>query len=257
MKITRMKPISRAGFTLVEMLVVILVIAVLAGMILFSARKVGENNARAKTVQAVETLRAAVEEFYAEYGQYPPVPSYPGVNQPIYYEFYSVNTVKNENSLTTPGDWSKGPIFTFGLMSYLIPRWGEVTNVQNQCTADGLDNGAGLVNGGQWATNNDYIDNQQHWGDQLRDLNARKRWKPFVDQVISGPWPRSEMNGAYTNWVKTVLDGWGRDLFYHSDPPYQSYDIWSAGPDGASGGWLGHITDAKAAVDDIHSGAGH
>ena len=28
----------------------------------------------------------------------------------------------------------------------------------------------------------------------------------------------------------TVRDGWGMDLFYYSPPPYQSYRLWSAGP---------------------------
>ena len=30
----------------------------------------------------------------------------------------------------------------------------------------------------------------------------------------------------------TVKDSWHRDLFYYSAPPYQSYRVWSAGPDG-------------------------
>lgn len=28
----------------------------------------------------------------------------------------------------------------------------------------------------------------------------------------------------------TIVDGWNQEFFYHSDPPYQSYRIWSAGP---------------------------
>jgi len=28
----------------------------------------------------------------------------------------------------------------------------------------------------------------------------------------------------------TIRDGWGQEFYYHSDPPYQSYRIWSAGP---------------------------
>ena len=27
-----------------------------------------------------------------------------------------------------------------------------------------------------------------------------------------------------------IRDGWGNDLFYYSDPPYQGYQLWSAGP---------------------------
>ena len=30
----------------------------------------------------------------------------------------------------------------------------------------------------------------------------------------------------------TVRDGWGNELFYYSPPPYQSYTLWSAGPNG-------------------------
>lgn len=30
----------------------------------------------------------------------------------------------------------------------------------------------------------------------------------------------------------TVKDGWGNDLYYYSPPPYQTYTVWSAGPDG-------------------------
>ena len=30
----------------------------------------------------------------------------------------------------------------------------------------------------------------------------------------------------------TVRDGWGHDFYYYSEPPYQSYRLWSAGPNG-------------------------
>lgn len=30
----------------------------------------------------------------------------------------------------------------------------------------------------------------------------------------------------------TVLDGWGNELYYYSPAPYQSYTLWSAGPNG-------------------------
>jgi len=36
----------------------------------------------------------------------------------------------------------------------------------------------------------------------------------------------------YVQNVYTVRDGWGNDLYYYSPPPYQSYTLWSAGPDG-------------------------
>ena len=28
----------------------------------------------------------------------------------------------------------------------------------------------------------------------------------------------------------TVRDGWDQEFFYYSEPPYQSYRLWSSGP---------------------------
>jgi hypothetical protein len=30
----------------------------------------------------------------------------------------------------------------------------------------------------------------------------------------------------------TITDGWGNEFFYYSAPPYLSFKVWSAGPDG-------------------------
>ena len=35
---------------------------------------------------------------------------------------------------------------------------------------------------------------------------------------------------GYVNGTKTVLDGWGEEFYYYSPPPYQSYQLWSSGP---------------------------
>ena len=32
------------------------------------------------------------------------------------------------------------------------------------------------------------------------------------------------------NGTKSVIDGWGEDFYYYSLPPYQSYQLWSSGP---------------------------
>ena len=36
----------------------------------------------------------------------------------------------------------------------------------------------------------------------------------------------------YLQNVYTVRDGWGHDFYYYSPPPYQSYTLWSSGPNG-------------------------
>lgn len=42
----------------------------------------------------------------------------------------------------------------------------------------------------------------------------------------------SGKEAIYVQNVYTVRDGWGNDLYYYSPPPYQSYTLWSAGPNG-------------------------
>gem|GEM_PF-865239 len=45
--------------------------------------------------------------------------------------------------------------------------------------------------------------------------------------------PYSRGSGSETVlYCSTLKDAWHRDLYYYSAPPYQSYRIWSAGPDG-------------------------
>ena len=36
---------------------------------------------------------------------------------------------------------------------------------------------------------------------------------------------------SYIGGVMTIRDGWGEDFYYYSPPPYQSYQLWSSGPD--------------------------
>ena len=40
-------------------------------------------------------------------------------------------------------------------------------------------------------------------------------------------------DGSYSPYVldgATVLDGWWEEFYYYSPPPYQSYTLWSSGP---------------------------
>lgn len=50
--------------------------------------------------------------------------------------------------------------------------------------------------------------------------------------MIYSPYSNGSSGNAYVLDGMTIRDGWDRDLYYHSAPPYQSYVVWSAGPDG-------------------------
>ena len=52
----------------------------------------------------------------------------------------------------------------------------------------------------------------------------RKKWFVIGDKGYES----KTMN--YVQNVKTVFDGWGEEFYYCSFPPYQSYQLWSSGP---------------------------
>ena len=53
--------------------------------------------------------------------------------------------------------------------------------------------------------------------------NVVGKWLVFSQEGYGG-------KPEYANSLKSVLDGWGEDLYYYSPPPYQSYQLWSSGP---------------------------
>jgi len=59
---------------------------------------------------------------------------------------------------------------------------------------------------------------------------------PSEDEIYSSGDSQSGENGAksqpYILDRITCLDGWGRDFYYYSPPPYQGYRLWSAGANG-------------------------
>jgi prepilin-type N-terminal cleavage/methylation domain-containing protein len=244
-----MQPITaqhrRDGFTLVEMLVVVLIIAVLIGLTVKILGGAGRQAAKAHTVAKIERVKHAIEEFYSEYGQYPPVPVY-GREQPVRYEYpWMGGNFGQAQAYFLPGASAEGneqPLFVIGLLGFLLPRHNVfVTNVFRQCSEQLRDNP-------QWRQYND-----QDLRDEVgRDTDAMARWLPF----LQGP-PNSILHGPeasdgyviggvpYTNVITTVLDGWDRELHYESKPPHQTYKLWSLGP------------DAGNPADDIYGHTGH
>lgn len=241
-------PSSRrlAGFTLIEMLVVIILIGILAGMVLGLFKISGDWTAKSNTTKVLGKVRAAIEEFYAEYGSYPPVPIY-GDSQPFGYEYPSSNQVENANSAITLDNWSSAPVFTFGLMSFLVQRYNdEWQRSGDYHAASAVSVGAswnGACSMQQWKTYNATD------GDQPRDKNAVNRWKTMIQDVQTLQVKAESLNGdhvqCYTNNYLTVLDGWNRELHYASAPPYQSYRLWSDG------------TTTNSTADDVSTGTGY
>ena len=223
----RQKPLLRGGFTLIEMLVVVIIIAVLAGMVLGLMKVSGYWTAKTVTNKNLGKVRAAIEEFYAEYGKYPPVQPLNGI-QPFYYEYPTSNGMNSaaETYVLSPAG-SSSPVFTFGLMSFLVTRYAghadsiiinpnvnlQWPNLFNSCS--------------QWTANN--AGGANRWDDQARDKAAVQRWIANIADIQT---VTTVARGMYTNAYLTVQDGWGKDLHYESPPPNQSYKLYAIAPDG-------------------------
>lgn len=93
----------------------------------------------------------------------------------------------------------------------------------------------------------------QGWQIKLLPSQAvTERWAPNLEGIVfesggeiseyeipdiysAGDSQGGEQSGGTQQYVLdgcTVRDGWSNDFYYYSKPPYQSYRLWSAGPNG-------------------------
>lgn len=240
----------RRGFTLIEMMVVIVIIAILVGLVFKLTQPASKRLAKVKTVARLERLKAAIEEFYADYGQYPPVPLYGG-SQPMGYEFPYTNGMRQDlQGSFSDKTWSEAPLFTFGLMAFLAPRYaGRASQAWPTLLKDAAWKDK------QWSAFNSKED------DQDRDVRFAKRVAPFLEGIVDTH-ERDRMidnspNRAYTNLYFTVHDGWDRDFIYRSAPPHQSYLLFSRGPDGRYDPEAPGNRDIEVNKDNIYGHVGH
>ncbi|MBR4617147.1 MAG: type II secretion system protein GspG, partial [Kiritimatiellae bacterium] len=164
-------------------------------------------------------------------------------------------------------------VFKFGLLSFLVPRieghaekapkeffgsynknkvksdqhsWFAQNSAQNDpdTAKKWADNGRSPRN----------MDKPEPWDtsihcavlDNARDLRVAKKIAPLLSGIISTdsdhiPYADEEgvrapgYGGVWTNKYIHVTDPWGNSLNYKSDPPYESFKVWSNGPDGKTG----------------------
>lgn len=258
---------NRSGFTLIELMIVFVIIIVLAGMVLRLMNLSGVKNAEAKTRENLERVAQALEEFRATYGRYPPVDYYPEFGQPLRYEYANTNMMSTAVQETlrqrsqTENIWNSdgsGRVFTFGLLSYFFPRFNSHASSSpasfigsNNSAPQASDeyNASKAIN--QWKNYNERSANMTI-GDIVQNIESSRRILPFLGASLTPDgfvasygivhhWATGELTVpgndglTYRNMYLTIWDGWDRDLHYESRPPYDSYKLWSAGPDGISG----------------------
>lgn len=205
----------KKSFTLIEILVVIAIIIILTGIVFKMIQVAVRSSSKARCVEKLEKVAHCVEEYFGEYGIYPPVDF-------VKYEYESVS---NQNGwLREDHFWQDngaGPLFIMGLVAYLELR----------------DKGTVHTNNNAWVP------------DTQRDVIAKKRWEEFLvlydgSSVIDGNYltPAYYCQGQpYSNRFDSIYDPWGSEIHYVCSPPYTRYRMWSNGPDGSDG-----------TADDIH-----
>jgi len=239
---TPSRPLRRrhSGFTLIEMLVVVLIMALLMGLLVRHMRNADDRANRAATTKTIEQVSAALEEFFAEYGQYPPVPVYKGDGcQPIYFEFpveylppdprAGPPDLSGTQYITALNPFSDPDLdqrlFTLGLVSFLWPRYETVEKYSPWFKA----NPSGFS-----SPNEQWMFHTPSQTDQPRDLAAIVRWAPFLEGVIQPSLGITHTNASLgRTWINqgfTIKDAWGAPLRYQSVPPHQSYKLWSDNP---------------------------
>jgi len=238
---------NKKGFTLVEMLVVVLIIAILMGLAYRNLDFGKGMSEKAVTLNRMEKLAHAIEEYRAEYGQYPPV----NRNHLKKMGFDIIEYMVPDHK--TIGGWGTvdHPLFQFGLLGFLMPRY-ECDNRYNLGDYSAITLPA-HYNNWQWKDYNQ-SGGAALQGNGPRDARAWQRWKPYVDDIIEPkriddtPGGRDIMdrycavgvkNGArhgidlknrpdYLLLYFTVVDGWGGHgrFKYRSDPPHSTYRLW-------------------------------
>ena len=166
--------------------------------------------------------------------------------------------------------WQQVKIFKFGLMSFLLPRYLFMASGLSDSAIRSLDKCKQWTGNNRFAANQNTGQLFSSWEDELgtssfsrRNLIQRipsqavtARWMPNLQGIVSSTFhwnfygitigggnmgvnvdnPNIEIcrsgNFQYVLDGATVYDGWDHEFYYHSEPPYQSYRLWSAGPNG-------------------------
>ena len=208
---------KKSGFTLIELMVVIVVICVLAAATFKIMGNMDENDKIAKTKATMEKVAMALEAYKAIYGKYPPVHQYDEtmgdetIGQPCWFEFpvydyeqYPAwdNTAAGQ---LTRGDgreevsWNKAHVFTFGLCAFFLPRYSVVMDYGCQrsflgLTDDDKDGHADQETWGEAEKNHIFGQWQRHnrrradsaVADSARDVAAARKILPYLDASMEG-----------------------------------------------------------------------
>jgi len=160
----------------------------------------------------------------------------------------------NQVNMKDEFEWEETKYFKFGLVSFLLPRV-EIIEF-NEMNQDVFKKQWGYFN--KNSARSGYGNEETiNWEGAVQKQRAIEnevcvKFLPNLEKIVNFPNrtvlgvnisdPRSGESSHYSiNKLKddrtavvlkkaSITDGWGNEFFYYSPPPYQSYRLWSAGP---------------------------
>lgn len=236
---------KKSGFTLIEILIVIVIIVVLTGLVFRLSKAATDKSTIARETARIQVMHSAIEEFRAEYGIYPPVEADDDGVQPIAY------CVPFPETLAQAQQDDIVDNFEFGLVSFFLNRI-EGASLYWSYFDNKLDKGAHASTQKEYwqkKGKNTYYetdkDGTKRPAVSSRDLAFIKRVKPLMVKFcnndnfthIAETFSDEDTHSRYipngnTPGKDSRTDSWGNNYVYIAPPPYTSYAFFSRGPDG-------------------------
>lgn len=210
-----MKKTQRNGFTLIELMGVVVIILILLGFTFKIGGSVGKKIRIADTAKKMEHLKMCIEEYYVKFGRYPPVTDADG-----------------EACSWINGNERFGMEDEYGAVASAYAESGDSFN-QHPNTLPAYLTTAGWLTDVMTDGEIGEYRNQTGWGSYWpsEDEEATNETGAVIEDDHA-----SVGHFIFSNRVYTIKDAWGGLFQYDaSEPDFQSYRLWSNGPDGAEG----------------------
>lgn len=254
MKSTRASFRNKAGFTMIELLVVIVIIGILAAALFRLMGSANTKTAIAKTTAQVHAIASLLEEYKAIHGNYPVVTS---ANDEGYSALNFSFKTHDGGGCSQCKNKTTEDYMQFGLCSHFIPR---ATTIYNYTRDDNMED----------HYNNRFRDpsSDENWerelggktvGNSMDRARGYEQADPNLQQIYRS-WRRMAKDKMVEEGVSNCTfcgtthysagagnDAWGRGLMYRNDGG--AGEIVSAGPDGQFGTG-DDIVSAGAASDE-------
>jgi len=223
----------RRGFTLVELLIVIAIIALLAGMIFPITKALNRSKLRTRAKGELALLETAIQSYKSKVGVYPPDnPGNPYVHQ-LYYELLGTVTtnVGGQTFYRTLDGSSQIPADPGGLSAIFGPRVTGIMNTARPGAGDEASGGqnflrtlnanqVGLLTGN--ANGPRIICSSVPWPEShpAHPIPARKTLNPWR-YVSSGP---TNNPNTFDLWLDIIVDGKTNRISNWSREPLVVYE---------------------------------